>query len=236
MKRFLFVALLSVALLGFSGAGKLFAVMQVWEGWGNFGIFGEPEPEVSMSACDAMDITAVDAIGFVYHRVSDRARNATHIGWRWRIDEGPDPTFLGQPKQDRPVSIHLIFEPPESRGSYSEWQLWLSGFPKEAHVLTYVWGSANAPGSIVVNPYHERGRLIVLRNGLGGYGNWQSERVDIRGDFENLFGKPFEELAYVVVSSDTDDSDSVAKVLLRDIFFEDGEGERFSPCGSEEDS
>lgn len=230
MKRFLSIALLSVALLGFSGATKLLADMQVWEGWGSFGIFGEPEPEVSMSACDAMDITAVNAVGFIYHQVSERARNAMHIGWRWRVDEGPEPTFLGKRRQDRPVSIHLLFEPPELKGAYSEWQLWLSGFPEEAHALTYVWGSANAPGSVLLNPYHERGRLIVLRNGLGNYGEWQHEHIDIRDDFETLFRKPLQELAYIVVSSDTDDSDSVAKVVLRDIFFEDESGERFSPC------
>ena len=232
MKRLWLIALLSILLLGFSSATKLYAAMQVWEGWDSFGIFGEPKPEVFMSACDAIDITADNAIGFLYHRLSERARNATHIGWKWRVDEGPAPTFLGRPQQDRPVSVHLLFEPNGRKRAYSEWQLRLSGFPNEAHVLTYVWGSANAPGSVVVNPYHERGRLIVLRNGLGVYGEWQNERVDIHSDFETLFMKPHEKLAYIVVSSDTDDSDSLAKVSLRDLFFEDSNGERFSPCES----
>ena len=222
-------AALLCALLVASVATTASAVMRVWEGWGSFGLFGEPKPQVSMPSCDAMEIVAEDAVGFIYHRLGERARKAERIGWEWRIDKGPEPTFLGEPKQDRPLSIHLLFEPEGREGSYSPLRLWMFGFPREAHVLTYVWGSANAPGSVLVNPYHARGRLIVLRNGFGEYGAWMGEDVDFRTDFESLFMKPLEEPAYLVVSTDVDDSDSVAIASLRGLFFEDDNG-RFGPC------
>ena len=205
------------------------AQMRTWDGWGSFGMMGEPKPEVSMPSCDAMEIVAEDAVGFIYHRLGERARKAARIGWEWRIDKGPEPSFLGEPKQDRPLSIHLLFESEGREGSYGPLRLRMFGFPRDAHVLTYVWGSANAPGSVVVNPYHARGRLIVLRNGFGEYGVWTSEDVDFRADFQSLFMKPPEQPAYLVVSTDVDDSDSVAIASLRGLFFEDDEG-RFGPC------
>ena len=205
------------------------AEMQTWEGWGAFGLLGEPQPQVSMPSCDAVDIIAENAIGFIWHRLSPRAREATRIGWEWRVDAGPQPTFLGEPGQDRPLSVHILFEPP-GEAKISAWRLQMFGFPEEAYVLTYVWGGANAPGSVVVNPYHERGRLIVLRNGFEEYAGWQQERVDLQADFQEFFVKPAQTPAWLVISTDVDDSDATAIAAIRGLFFENAAGERFTPC------
>ena len=205
------------------------AEMRTWEGWGSFGIPFLAQPEIAMPSCDSLDIVAEDAIGFVYRRLSPRARKAERIGWQWRVREAPAPGLLGTPNQDRALAVHLLFEPPGREGAYSEWRLRLFGFPREAHVLTYVWGGVNAPGSVAVNPYHERGRLVVLRNGLGEYGAWQGERVDFRADFRELFAKPAQEPAWLVVSTDSDDTGAATVAALRGLFFEDAAG-RFGPC------
>ena len=226
--RLLPAALFAVALCATAAR----ADMQVWDGWGSFGIPFRPQPEISMPACDSLDIAAEDSIGFVYRRLPTRARTATRIGWEWRVQQGPPPGLLGTKGQDRPLSLHLLFEPPGEEGAYSEWRLRMFGFPREAHVLTYIWGSANAPGSVLVNPYHERGRLIVLRNGLGGYGVWQNERVDFRADFEELFLKPAQEAAWMVISTDSDDTGATTVAAIRGLFFEDDNG-RFGPCDTQ---
>lgn len=232
LRRFFSFGLLAAILSTFPANGYLHAAMEVWKGWDSFGLVGEPEPKVFMPSCDALEIVAEDAIGFVYYKLGPRARQATHVGWEWRVDEGPEPTFLGRKRQDRPLAIHFFFEIEGEDGAYSEWRLQMFGFPEKAHTLTYVWGSANPPGSVLVNPYHKRGRLVVLRNGYGEYGVWQEERIDLRADFAKLFVQTEEDPAYLVVSTDVDDSDSRAVAGIRGLFFEDDTGERFSLCDS----
>lgn len=231
-RRLLSLGFLVVVLSAWQAAGDSRAAMQVWKGWKSFGLVGERKPEVSMPSCDALEVVAEDAIGFIYYKLGPRARDAAFFGWEWRVDEGPEPTFLGEKRQDRPLAVHLFFEIEGRDSAYSEWRLKMFGFPEEAHTLTYVWGSANQPGDVIVNPYHKRGRLIVLRNGHGEYGTWQPERVDLRTDFAEHFARPEEDPAYLVISTDVDDSDSRAVAGIRGLFFEDHSGERFSLCDS----
>lgn len=212
--------------------------MEVWDGWGAFGVPGEPRPEVSMAACDAVEFVGVDAVGFVYRRLSPQLWGAARMGWEWRVDEGPPLHVFGEKERDRPLAVHVLFAEAERAraGAYAAWRLRMFGFPKEAYAVTYVWGGAMAAGAVVANPYHERGRLVVLRDGRGGYGEWRAEEVDLRGDFARVgfgAGASAGEVVpvYVVVSSDTDDSGGRASARLRGMYFANASGERAGPCG-----
>ena len=76
--------------------------------------------------------------------------------------------------------------------------------------MTYVWGGKRPIGSIIDNPYFDKGKSIIVRNAKDTVGRWRSETRNLADDLRRAFGdtRKLGSLTYIAVSGDTDDTGS----------------------------
>lgn len=116
------------------------------------------------------------------------------LAWSWRL-ERPNPATDLQHKtgDDVAAKVCLSFELPLERVPWGERLLLKlararSGENLPAATLCWVWGGAEARGSVVDNAFSRRVRYLVLRNAGDGSGRWLDESRDIAADFALAFG------------------------------------------------
>jgi len=94
-------------------------------------------------------------------------------------------------------------------------RLLLSG---SGQLLVYVWGGGEPRGTIVPNPYTRgRGVYLIQRPASTPTGQWQSENVDLEGDYQRAFGQAPGILVGLAVASDSDDVDGINRARLADL-------------------
>ncbi|MEM7750728.1 MAG: DUF3047 domain-containing protein, partial [Pseudomonadota bacterium] len=131
------------------------------------------------------------------------------ISWRWRVDGTVTPTDLAaRGGDDRPIAIHLFFGQRRQQNSF--FAKLFGTFPPHGHALTYVWGGKRPIGSIIDNPYFDKGKIIIVRNAKDKVGRWRSETRNLADDLRRAFGdtRKLGSLTYIAVSGDTDDTGS----------------------------
>jgi hypothetical protein len=74
-------------------------------------------------------------------------------------------------------------------------------FQVALHAVKYVWSRTVPPGTILPGT---RARTIVLRSGPLPRGEWVTESVDVRRDYERLFGEPPPRVRGVAILTDAD--------------------------------
>lgn len=176
-------------------------------------VLGMPGRAATQFTC-ARGTVAVEAnasVAFLYRATRPAEGAAARLTWRWRVDEAPPATVQSRAGgDDRPLAVHLIFPRAAGEGLFGQlgdtMRRLVPGAPPSGRLLTYVWGGAEAPGTIMPNPYRaEDGYLVVLRNGAAPWQSWLEEAVDFRADYSRAFGGPAPDPIYVAVSADTDD-------------------------------
>ena len=55
--------------------------------------------------------------------------------------------------------------------------------------IKYVWSITLPVGTVAESPYSKKAKIVVLRSGSGGVGEWIDERVNVLEDFRRLFGE-----------------------------------------------
>ncbi len=134
---------------------------------------------------------------------------APNISWRWRVDGTVTPTDLAtRGGDDRPVAIHLFFgQQPQHTSLFAKL---FGSFPPHGHALTYVWGGKRPIGSIIDNPYFDKGKIIIVRNAQDKVGRWRAETRNLADDLRRAFGttQKLGPLTHIAVSGDTDETGS----------------------------
>ncbi|MFN3687877.1 DUF3047 domain-containing protein [Salinarimonas sp.] len=153
-------------------------------------------------------------------RLPESAFDATRSQWRWRIDEGVPATDLARRGgDDRALALYFAFAPESEReaaaaGRTSLRALLLSG---RGRLLVYVFGGAEAPGTLLENPYMRgRGVTIVKRPADAPRGRFLDESVDLAAGHARAFGEPPGILVGVAVASDSDDTAGRNRGVLAD--------------------
>ena len=167
-------------------------------------------------------ISADSSVSFLLYDVSESSEGSRYLSWRWRVDKAPPPSDLAKVgEDDRPIAVHLLF--PEDRpsglfGFIENIAADMFGLPAHGKVLTYVWGGIRVRGEVLANPHlEEDGTLIVLRPGSTPMGQWFTEEIDFRTDFERLHGYAPPALAHVAISADSDDTPGQIMAALSDL-------------------
>jgi hypothetical protein len=144
------------------------------------------------------------------------------LAWRWRVDAAP-PRVRHDVRgaDDRAVAVHLWFDDGEDAADQRYGPLLrMLGYPRVTHALTYVWGGPQPVGTVLVSPYHARGRLIVLRNDAAPEGAWLEEIRDVAADVRRAFGPeraPRGAPRWVALSTDGDDTAAVTEAAVADL-------------------
>ncbi|WP_349368530.1 DUF3047 domain-containing protein [Salinarimonas sp.] len=179
-------------------------------GWEAITFRGIPATTYAAQASGALAVDAAQSSSVIAKRLPASAFDATRAAWRWRVDEGPPPTDLGQRGgDDRALALYFAFAPEADRrqaeaGRSSLRSLLLSG---RGRLLVYVFGGDGARGQMVENPYTRgRGVYVIRRPSGAPEGRWLAEDVDLAADHRAAFGEEPGILVGVAVASDADDT------------------------------
>jgi len=210
---FLVTALVTAMQVGHAAADLL----RARDAWTKLTV--DDAPAASFAFDDGtLTVTADGAVAFLYREVRDTT--PSRVAWRWRVDEGipaTDPTRKGD--DDRPIAVHLWFDTgDDDKTLYGTTAEWL-GYPAVTHAITYVWGATQEAGTVLDNPYFERGRIVVLRRSATASNGWIGQSRDLDADLRRAFDGNVQarDLAYVVISADTDDQGGRSRARITDL-------------------
>jgi hypothetical protein len=171
-----------------------------------------PEPVQGRAA---LRVEAERSYGNLVHALQPPRAAPAQLAWAWRLQQpGVAPVLAQKSGDDSPAKVCLSFDMPLAQVPFVERQLLRmaraqSGENLPTATLCWVWGGAEAAGSVVENPYTRRVRAIVLRNSTDATGTWLAERVNVAADFARAFGDESPALppvTAVIVAGDADNT------------------------------
>jgi hypothetical protein len=95
----------------------------------------------------------------------------------------------------------------------------IAGIDVPYATLDYSWGSGAPAESIVRNEWTSRIRMLLVRSGPEGMGEWVSEQRNVYEDFKKMFGEEPEKITQVVIYTDADATGATAEAYYGDIEF-----------------
>ncbi len=127
--------------------------------------------------------------------------------WQWRVLELPSGGDERIKKTgDSAAAIYVVFQ-----GKFR---------PKN---IKYVWSASLPVGTITESPYSSKTKIVVLRNQSSPLGEWVCERVNVRADYQRLFGGELEQVQAIGLMSDSDNTGTTALAHYKKIRIRKGE-------------
>lgn len=147
----------------------------------------------------------------------------SRLDWRWKISNAvPQSALASKATDDYAARVYVFFDYDKSRLSFADRvridvarTLYGADLPTAA--LCYVWGTADAVGTIAPNPYTDRVRMIVLQRGDTRAGQWVSESRDLAADFRAAFGEPAPAVTGIALGADTDNTGATVEARFSDL-------------------
>ncbi len=154
------------------------------------------------------------------HKTSFNVYEYSRISWRWKVDNvyrKPNPREKSG--DDYPIRVYVLFQyDPEKAGlaeklKYAAAKALYGNYPPQS-TLNYVWASREKEMGIIVSPYTDRSRMIVLERGPEKAGQWIDESANIIEDYKKAFHKPPPAVARIAVMNDSDDTGERSRSYL----------------------
>ena len=89
--------------------------------------------------------------------------------------------------------------------------------------LVYVWLRSAPTGTVLVSPYSDRVRLLVVESGEERVGQWINVRRNVLEDYRRAFGEDPGDIVAVGVMTDSGDDGSTRRAYYGDITFRSDE-------------
>jgi hypothetical protein len=142
------------------------------------------------------------------------------LHWRWKVEKLP---AGGDPREkagdDYPIRVYVVFEYDPARATIGERLTYGAAraiygkYPPHSS-LNYVWTGHDVAERIIVSPYTDKARIVILEQGKQRVGQWVEESVNILADYRKAFGKDPPATAGLAVMSDTDNAGGSAVAYL----------------------
>ncbi len=191
------------------------------QGWEHMTFWGISQTEYVAAGRSELAITAQASSSLIHRPLPEPAFDARRASWRWRVDEGVPATDLSQRGgDDRAIAIYFAFAPESVRARAAAGRADLRGLlmSGSGNLLVYVWGGGEPRGASVPNPYTRgRGVYLIQRPAGSPTGQWQSEDVDLAGDYQRAFGAAPGILVGLAIASDSDDVDGMNRARVADL-------------------
>ena len=171
---------------------------------------------------DTLRVSSDASVGF-YHRKILSAREMREsrwaLSWEWRVLESSSPTLLSTAdNDDRPVAVHVWINNPRRAGWFRGGLARLFAVPVPGNMITYTWGGLEPEGTEFSNPHiPDTGHIRVLRDFDDSEQGWFSQTVYFQDDLLESFPEADIKSIYVVVSSDTEDTNGFAEAEIRNL-------------------
>ncbi len=140
-----------------------------------------------------------NACSALYHRLRFDLSEYPILRWKWKVTRFPDLSNArtDKEKDDYAARFYVIF--PYFSFAYSQF-------------LEYVWSDHLPVGTIMDSPYGKNIKIIVLRSGREGEGEWVMETRNLYEDYTMAFGKKPKRLAgAIAIMCDADSTKTVAE-------------------------
>lgn len=135
-----------------------------------------------------------------------------NIRWRWRVENIYKKADIRTKEgDDYPIRIYIAFKYDPEKASLSEKikynaaKLLYGEYPPYSS-LNYVWSSKEDTERMIVSPYTERSKMILLQKGSANAGKWKVENVNIINDYKSAFGKDPPAAATIAIMNDSDNT------------------------------
>lgn len=145
------------------------------------------------------------ASGLFYREDIDLEKTPV-VEWRWRVDatfEDIDETVKAG--DDYPARLYVVDE-----HSVLRWR---------TRALNYVWASDHEAGSDWPNAYASQARMIAVRDADDASTGWQTERRNIREDFQRFHDRELDRINAVAIMTDCDDTGQDTEAWYGEIRF-----------------
>jgi len=147
------------------------------------------------------------------------------LRWQWKVTqpvEGAD--TARRAGEDAPVRIIISFAGdvgglPLSDRLFFDQVRALSGVQMPYATLEYVWGGGAPKGTVVVNSYTPRIRIILVQSGPQPLDEWVSESRDVVADFRRAFGEEPGRITAIAIYTDADATGARSQGYFGDIAF-----------------
>lgn len=128
----------------------------------------------------------------------------------------PEFNLTDRDAEDAVARIILTFDGDRSRLSARDHALsdlaqLVTGEPLPYATLMYVWDHRHPEGTLLQHPATPRIRMLVVRSGPQGLGQWQDIERDVRADFERAFGETPHTLLGVGLMTDSNNTRQTAQ-------------------------
>jgi hypothetical protein len=142
----------------------------------------------------------------LYHNVNNKHSQVNLIKWTWRVDKLQMSADLRNlEREDVAATVMFVFGEP-------------SLFNKDVPTLAYTWTATPVPVGTVVSSRRYRSLAYLKLRGEADVGSWQTEERDLIADYRAIFGREPEELRYVAVFNDNDQTREPTSALFGRIF------------------
>ncbi|HUP30210.1 MAG TPA: DUF3047 domain-containing protein [Usitatibacter sp.] len=196
------------------------------EGWRSVGLrhVARAEPAlVKDSDTTVLQLRAAAAVGSAVWRLDADPAITPILSWRWKVDRVVrDADLALKEGDDYAARVYVTFDVPLAELPFSTRAriviarvLFGSELPSAA--LCYVWDNRHPIGTSAWNPYSDRVRMVVLRNGAAHVGEWVGEQRDVAEDFRAAFGGSLPRVSGVAVSVDTDQTGDTVTAWFGDL-------------------
>lgn len=148
-----------------------------------------------------------DAAASGYYRKITIDLYATPVlQWSWRVDNSlGEIDETSKAGDDSPARIYVLSAHPV--------------FFWRTRGLAYVWSSVQPRGSHWPSAYTDNQKVIAVRSGERGLGEWHQEQRNVREDFKQYFGKDVRYVDAVAFMTDTDNTGRRAVAYYGNINF-----------------
>ena len=127
------------------------------------------------------------------------------LKWKWRVWQLP-PLAREDKKNlnDSGAGVYVIFK---ARPPFND-------------IIKYVWSTTLPVGTSIASPYRNNSKVVVLESGIGRLGQWIGETVDVRNDYQRLFGSAAPLIQAIGILTDSDNTHSIARADYGPFFAE----------------
>lgn len=144
------------------------------------------------------------------------------LNWAWKTDAlVPRADNTDRHREDAPLRVVVAFDGDASQlpfGERAQRRLaqTMSGRAPPYAALVYIWGSREAPGTIIPSAHTSQIKMLVVQSGTNGLGKWHRVSRNLREDYVRAFGAPPGPVVAIAAMTDTDNTGEKADGLYAD--------------------
>ncbi len=141
----------------------------------------------------------------IFYRIKYNINDYPYVSWKWKIEQFPPKKNITDPKKkdDFAARFYLVF---------------LSKFFTGFRCVEYVWDETLPEETVLISPYSDQIKQIVIQSGKSPANKWISETRNVAQDYEKLFGeKPKMKVSAIALMTDSEGSNAQAEAFFDDI-------------------